>query len=222
MLSYRNQQHQILDQNRGANILTGQFKTCKMNINYRIKEERVLSNEWGKLQTIIYDTSSERQEVWKEHKSELYDTGDGVTALLYDKRRRCVLLTRQFRIATAYRDNITGLSIETCAGKVEDCSPYDTILKEIKEETGYILTEAQFLFKLFMSPGPYAEQIHFYAVAYTPEQKLAQGGGLKEEGEEIETFEVPFDDVLEMIERGVISDAKTVILLQYAQVKGLV
>jgi GDP-mannose pyrophosphatase NudK len=141
--------------------------------------------------------------------------------LLYDKKRRCVILNRQFRIATVYRDNTSGMTLETCAGKIEGMSAYDTILKEIKEETGYVVAEAQFLFKLFMSPGPYAEQIGFYAAAYTPEQKLEHGGGLKEEGEQIEVLEVPFDEALDMITRGDIVDAKTVILLQYAALKEL-
>jgi nudix-type nucleoside diphosphatase (YffH/AdpP family) len=203
-------------------LIWQEYNSNNVDIKYRIKEERLLSKEWGTLQTIIYETSSPKNPEWKEQKAELYDPGDGATVLLYDKKRRCVLLNEQFRIATVYRDNNSGISIEACAGKLDNCTAYDTILKEIKEETGYVVTEPQFLFRLFMSPGPYAEQIHFFAAPYTPEQKLEQGGGLKEEGEEIHVFEVSLDEAMDMIDRGVIADAKTVILLQYAALNNLV
>src|SRR5690349_8225207 len=96
------------------------YKSLTVEINYRIKEERLLSKEWGRLQTITYETSSPQRPEWKEQKAELYDPGDGATVLLYDKRRRCVLLNRQFRIATVYRDHPSGITIETCAGKLDD------------------------------------------------------------------------------------------------------
>jgi hypothetical protein len=46
--------------------------------------------------------------------------------------------------------------------------------------------------------------------------RIGSGGGLEEEGEDIEVLELPIDQALAMIADGRIVDAKTIMLLQYA------
>lgn len=46
--------------------------------------------------------------------------------------------------------------------------------------------------------------------------RIGDGGGSREEGEDIEVIEPTIDEALRMIEEGHICDGKTVILLQYA------
>ena len=48
-------------------------------------------------------------------------------------------------------------------------------------------------------------------------KNTGKGGGLKDEGEDIEVLELPFDEALAMMADGRICDAKTIILLQHAQ-----
>jgi 8-oxo-dGTP pyrophosphatase MutT (NUDIX family) len=55
---------------------------------------------------------------------------------------------------------------------------------------------------------------------YTPAARVGGGGGLAEEGEDIEVFELPLAEALDMIDDGRISDAKTMILLQSAALRG--
>ena len=52
--------------------------------------------------------------------------------------------------------------------------------------------------------------------------KVSEGGGHHEEQENIEVLELPFQSALEMIKTGEIKDGKTIMLLQYAQINGLV
>ena len=52
--------------------------------------------------------------------------------------------------------------------------------------------------------------------------KVSNGGGLEEETEEIEVLEMDFEKALNMISTGEIKDVKTVVLLQYAQMSGLI
>ena len=52
--------------------------------------------------------------------------------------------------------------------------------------------------------------------------KVAEGGGLEHEQEEIEVLEMPFEKAYNMIATGEIKDAKTIILLQYAKINNLV
>jgi len=51
--------------------------------------------------------------------------------------------------------------------------------------------------------------------------KVAKGGGLDTENEDIEILEMPFNEALEQMKSGDIVDAKTIILLQYAQINKL-
>jgi len=45
--------------------------------------------------------------------------------------------------------------------------------------------------------------------------KVSTGGGLKEEGEEIEVLEMSYSEALQLLDDGAVMDAKTIILLQY-------
>ena len=49
----------------------------------------------------------------------------------------------------------------------------------------------------------------------------ANGGGNEDEGEDIEVIRLPFVEALRMVETGEIADAKTILLLQYAALKGV-
>jgi hypothetical protein len=62
----------------------------------------------------------------------------------------------------------------------------------------------------------------FRSVAeYQDRDRVAEGGGVAHEGEDIEALELPFAEALAMIDRGEIVDGKTIMLLLYAQWKQL-
>ena len=52
--------------------------------------------------------------------------------------------------------------------------------------------------------------------------KVGEGGGLAHEQENIEVLEMPFTQACQMIATGEVKDGKTIMLLQYAQIHGLV
>ncbi len=151
---------------------------------------------------------------------EVYDPGDAAAILPHDPARGRVLLVRQFRLPVFLA---TGreTTIEACAGKLEGMDAASRIEMEVLEETGYAIKQPKFLFDAFMSPGAYAERISFFVVRYSPADRQAVGGGLREEGEDIEVLEPTLDEALAMIGSGDIIDAKTIILLQYAKLAGL-
>ena len=51
--------------------------------------------------------------------------------------------------------------------------------------------------------------------------KVSEGGGAEDETENIEVLELPFAAALKMVKTGEIKDAKTIMLLQYAQLTGI-
>jgi GDP-mannose pyrophosphatase NudK len=72
-----------------------------------------------------------------------------------------------------------------------------------------------------MSPGSVTEILYFFVAEYAKEMKVSDGGGVHEESENIEVLELPFTQALNMISTGEIKDAKTIMLLQYAQINNL-
>ena len=67
-----------------------------------------------------------------------------------------------------------------------------------------------------MSPGSVTEKLYFFVAEYDATAKAGHGGGIADEGEDIEVLELPFTTALDMIENGQIADGKTIMLLQYA------
>jgi len=187
----------------------------------KIKKEEVLSDEHYTLKRYTFDIQKKNGE-WETQDREVFDHGNAATVLLYNPQEKTVVLTKQFRIATYVNGNASGMLIETPAGLLEEGeAPEKTMIREIKEETGYEINNVQKIYEAYSSAGAFTEIIHFYIATYTRQQKVEEGGGLEEEGEEIKVMEVSFEKALQMIESGEIKDLKTITLLHYAQVKQL-
>lgn len=151
---------------------------------------------------------------------EVYDAGDGAAILLYDPTRSTVVLVRQFRLPALLGSGREHL-IEVCAGKLEGEDALRCIVKEVAEETGIAVRAPRRLFDAYMSPGCFGEKLTFFAARYSESDRNGKGGGLKHEGEDIETLELSLDEALAMIDTGEIIDAKTILLLHYAKLEGL-
>lgn len=193
-----------------------------MSINIKNITHTILSKAWATLSQISYDYQF-KDGTWKRVSRESYNRGNGTGILLYHIERRTVILTKQFRmpIYDTYPDE--AMSIEVCAGAIDQNeSAESTIIREIKEEVGYDITAVKKIMEAYMSPGALTEKIYLYVAAYTDAMKVNEGGGVESEDEEIEVLEVPFTEALKMVETGEIRDAKTIMLLQYARIHNLV
>ena len=198
----------------------GSFNPCKMSEKIKITETKLLSDNWYILNKITYEI--QKPDGTTETQSrEVYDRGNGATILLYNKENKTVILTRQLRIPTYLNGNESGMMIETCAGLLDKDNAEDCIRRETEEETGYKISAVEKVFEVYMSPGSVTEIIHFFIAAYTKDMKVDEGGGLEEEQENIEVLELPFEKALRMVKIGEIKDAKTIMLLQYAQINNV-
>ncbi len=189
------------------------------NPRVRVREVRVLSENWYKLHATTFDCLGDDGE-WMTRTRETYDRGNGATILLYDLKRRTVLLTSQFRYPVYINGHPDGVLIETAAGLLDDDDPQTAIRREAIEETGHDLGELTHVFDAFMSPGSVTERLHFYAAPYSSDTKAGDGGGLAKEGEHITVLELGIDEALGMIEDGRINDGKTIMLLQWSVLRG--
>jgi ADP-ribose pyrophosphatase len=177
-----------------------------------------LSDAWGLVQRHEFELRR-RNGQWQHQIRETYDRGDGAGVLLIDAAEKSVILTRQFRYPAYYRGE-TPMLLEVCAGKLDGDDPETCARKEALEETGYRVGRLQKACDCFMSPGSVTERLTLF-VGLVEGAADSHGGGLEDEGEDIEVVRLPPAAALEMIETGEIADAKTILLLQYAALKGL-
>ncbi|MBD0382905.1 GDP-mannose pyrophosphatase NudK [Paenibacillus sedimenti] len=187
------------------------------NPRVEIMAETVLSTNWYLLKKITFSYQNNNG-TWETQEREVYDRGNGAVILLYNREKQTVILTRQFRMPTYVNGNDTGMLIEACAGLLDSDSPEECIRRETEEETGYKITSVQKLGEAYMSPGSVTELLHFFVAEYDSHMRVNEGGGVTEEQEHIEVLELPFAEALDMVKQGQIRDAKTIMLLQYAQI----
>ncbi|WP_027372578.1 GDP-mannose pyrophosphatase NudK [Chryseobacterium sp. UNC8MFCol] len=190
------------------------------NPTITILKTEILSDNWYTLNKVTY-TIQKQDGTTETQSREAYDRGNGAVILLYNTDSQTVILTRQFRLPTYINGNSTGMLIEACAGLLDHDNPEDCIKRETEEETGYKISKVEKVFNAYMSPGSVTEILHFFIAEYSNEMKVAEGGGLEEEGENIEVLELDFEKALAMIDSGEINDAKTIILLQHLRIKSI-
>ncbi|CAM2197741.1 GDP-mannose pyrophosphatase [Paraburkholderia kururiensis] len=189
------------------------------NDRVRIVETTVLSNDWYVLKKITFDFLR-RDGRWQRQSRETYDRGNGATILLHDPATGNIVLTRQFRMP-AFVNGHDGMLIEAAAGLLDSATPEERIRAEAEEETGYRVRNIRKVFEAFMSPGSVTEKLHFYVGEYDASMRVSEGGGLEQEGEDVEVLEMPLRTALEHVERGRIVDGKTIMLLQHLALEQL-
>ena len=139
-----------------------------------------------------------------EHVREVVRHPGAVVILpLLDDHRLCFV--RNFRVA------VRQTLIELPAGTLEPGEdPAATAVRELAEETGYRAGRIEHLLTFCMSPGILDEQMHLYLA-----RQLQPGPMALEAGEDIEPMLCTWDESLEMMRRGEIRDAKTLVGLLY-------
>lgn len=190
------------------------------NPDITILKTEILSDNWYTLNKVTFSVRK-KDGTTETQSREAYDRGNGAVILLYNKLSNTVILTKQFRLPTYINGNPTGMLIEACAGLLDNDNPEDCIKRETEEETGYKISKVEKVFEAYMSPGSVTEILYFFIAEYSNEMKINDGGGLEEEGENIQVLELFFEKSLEMIDSGEIKDAKTIMLLQHLRLKGI-
>ncbi|CAA9200183.1 GDP-mannose pyrophosphatase NudK [Flavobacterium collinsii] len=191
------------------------------NPKIKVTETQLLSDNWYILNKVTFDYEMKDGKI-ESHIREVYDRGNGAAILLYNTAKKTVILTRQFRLPTYLNGNKTGMMIEVCAGLLDQDHPEQAIIRETEEETGYRLQKVEKVIETYMSPGSVTEILYLFIGEYNETMKVNDGGGLDAEQENIEVLEYTFDQAYAMIQSGEITDAKTILLLQHAKIKGLI
>ncbi len=185
----------------------------------RIIDSETLSDNWYILKKFTFD-KQRRDGEWQRQSREVYDRGNGATILLYNRDKKTIILTRQFRFPV-FINGHEGDLIEAAAGLLDNMDPESRIKAEAEEETGFRVSRVEKIFEAYMSPGSVTEKLYFYLAEYHPRDQTGKGGGIKSEGEDIDVLEVTLDEALRGIETGQIVDGKTIMLIYHVALKGI-
>ncbi len=155
-----------------------------------------------------------------EMKRLVLNRGDSVALLLVERESQTVLLCEQFRMPT-YGPDGSGWIVELPAGVVEDGEdPQECARREAVEEIGYSVGALERVASVFLSPGGSSERIHVFYAEVSAADRVADGGGLASEHEDIRLIRMPVAEAWRRCAAGEINDAKTVLAIQWLQLRG--
>lgn len=184
-----------------------------MHDKVRLIGTEILSDEWGRLTRVTLDYRRDDGTVQRLSR-ENYDRGNAAAVLLFNPTARRVLLVRQFRYPVLANGDPAFL-LEACAGLLDGDDPPTCARREALEETGHEPKNIVHVSDIYMSPGSVQEKVSLFLGQYDETTHRSFGGGLVEEGEEVEVVEMGLDDAIAACGDGRIVDGKTIILLQH-------
>ena len=121
-----------------------------------------------------------------------------------------IVLIRQYRYAA------DGYVYEIPAGRLDEGeSPLACAHRELEEETGYRAAAMNPLTTVYTTPGFTDERIHLFLAT-----DLTSGQQRREHDEFLTLSTLPLSQVMQLIERGEICDAKTVVALLFVAAFG--
>lgn len=130
---------------------------------------------------------------------EIIEHNGGAVAVALTKDNE-VILIKQFR-KPMEKD-----MIELPAGKIEvGEDPKETIVRELKEETGYTAKNIKLMAEFNPSVGYTSETLYIYLAT-----DLTAGETEFDEHEAIDMYKVPLDEAIKMVIDGKITDGKTI------------
>ncbi|HSF56473.1 MAG TPA: NUDIX hydrolase [Candidatus Binatia bacterium] len=144
----------------------------------------------------------------------VFERGDSVAAVVFDRDAKRLLLTEQFRFPAFEKG--PGWLIEIIAGMIDRGEqPEDSIRREIEEELGYRADRIEHVATFYVSPGGSSERIWVYYTEVREDGRISAGGGLAGEHEDIRLISISPDEARAALQDGTIVDAKTIIGLQW-------
>jgi len=127
----------------------------------------------------------------------------GAVAILPIDDSGYIYFVKQFRKA------IDMELLEIPAGKIEHGEdPFQCALRELQEEIGYTSNKLTYITEIYTSPGFADEKIYIYKA-----EDLIKSELTKDDDEFINIYRYNPDKAFEMIKKGAITDAKTIVAL---------
>jgi ADP-ribose pyrophosphatase len=145
---------------------------------------------------------------------EVFERGHAAAVLPYDPEADAVVLIEQFRIG-AWAADFAPWQVEIVAGIVEEDEAVEEVARrEAVEEAGATIATLIPICRYLVSPGVASESVALYC-GRVDSRGLGGIHGLAEEHEDIRVEVVPWAKALAQLEAGSITNAVTIIALQW-------
>jgi nudix-type nucleoside diphosphatase (YffH/AdpP family) len=145
------------------------------------------------------------------------DHGPAAAVLAYDPDRRTALLVSMPRATLLSAGE--PLLLEAIAGNLDGRPAEEAARTEALEEAGVRLTELEWIANIWSLPALSTERLQLFLAAYRLADRVAEGGGLAHEAENISVHELPLSDLAGAADAGRLVDAKTLLLLQTLRIR---
>jgi ADP-ribose pyrophosphatase len=180
-----------------------------------LEEKRVFDDIFAIEEAVIQHLRHDGS--WSEPRRQLsFERGDSVAALLVNRDTGNLLLVEQFRYPTLAKG--PGWLTEIVAGGVDDESPEEAIVREVREETGYEVEKLQHVSTFYVSPGGTSERVILYYGEVTG--RAERSAGLSVGDEDIQVVQRSPEAVWQEFLSGELQDAKTIIALLWLRDRG--
>jgi ADP-ribose pyrophosphatase len=148
-----------------------------------------------------------KKNIYVDNLERIFVNHPGAVTIIATTPENQLILIRQFRAPAGQ------WLWEIPAGTLElDEDPLDCAIRELEEETGFASECWKYLFPVFLAPGYSTERIHFFLASQVQPVEKARKG---DDDEEIYYLKVNREKAQDMMTKGEIQDAKTIIALQY-------
>ncbi|MDH5559448.1 MAG: NUDIX hydrolase [Deltaproteobacteria bacterium] len=185
-------------------------------MKYRILNKKKIFGEFFHINKIelLIERFHEKDQI--EIKRYHLERPEVVAVILENHQTGDIVMVEQFRYSSIKKTQNNGWMLEIIGGIVDKGeTPEECAKRECLEETGYEIENPVLLTSYFASAGFSNELLHLYYAKISPKNKIAPGGGVREENEDILVREIPFNKLLESVRTGELTDSKTIIALQW-------
>jgi nudix-type nucleoside diphosphatase (YffH/AdpP family) len=161
---------------------------------------------WSKFSRAMIQTDG------KPFKREIEDHGRAVGVLPYDPERRIAVLVRLLRapvLVAAGEDSL----LEAPAGLIDKDDPAEAARREVMEEAGIRVSDLEHVATVWTMPGISTERMDYYLAPFSQADRVGKGGGVSGENEDITVEEHSLAELWSRVQRGEMSDLKTLTLL---------
>lgn len=188
-------------------------------MSIKIKNQKIVYEGYDKVvqYEVEYKSLNPHKISLLTHQTEIVHCPDGVMILLYSAKNDALLFVKQYRMAIYCHgedDKDLSYPLECVAGTIDEGSPYETALREIKEEAGLIIQKLEHFATVYAAPARLTEKTYLYYGEFDEPDQIGFYG-IENEGEDIQTMLIPREKVFQMMDEMQFIDALTLLALNW-------
>ncbi len=184
-------------------------------MDFKIKDEKTLIDGFFQIKEVVLNYDHFDQSRSNDVTRLSINKGHAAACMVYLIDINKYVLIEQFRYPVSEANGSYSWVLEVVAGKVdENESPQAAAIREVEEETDYVVESLNGIAEFFTTPGICSEKIYlFLATATSTKQKPV--GDPHDDEEDIEVHLFSREELSQLIKSGRLNDAKTLVAVYH-------